>query len=935
MFRIKPVVIALLLMVGLAALMPQKGMANWEKVDPGLLRALETEQVIEFHVILTQQADVSGAAAMNSKAARTAYVYNRLVETANRSQQGILQHLQTEGLSYRAFYIYNAINVQGSRSTLEWLAARPDVARIVPLPDPRPDPVTVDRLVLSSPEVVQWNLLRVGAPEVWEMGFDGTGLVIANNDTGVDYTHPALVNQYRGNLGGGTFDHNYNWWDDAQQDPYLYPFDRDGHGTHTMGTMVGDDGGANQTGVAPGAQWIACASMSLECFEFFLAPWDLTGANPDPSKAPDAINNSWYDPGPFDYQPIIQNLNAAGIAVIKSAGNDGPECSTITNPGGVPEIISTAAFGEGDIIASFSSRGPSDNYGEVILKPEVAAPGVDVYSSLPGGGYGYMSGTSMAAPHTTAMVALLWEAAPCLAGNVPLTKNIMMWTAEPVVDAQCSPFVEHPNDVWGWGILDMPAATMLAIGYCTGMGTLEGTVTDDQAVPIPDATVAMEGIGTIITNTDGNGDYSMDLPINTYTVTASAFGYYPATVNSVEVVLNTTTTQDFALTPLSTYVISGSVTEAGTGLPLLAQVEVLNTPIAPVSTDPVDGSYEIELPGGTYTLRVTSILHLPEERQVVVDADKTENFILPHVPCILLVDDDANSPDVQSYYTAALDILGYNYYVWEVSKDGSPEAADLMGYSMVLWFTGAPYSSTFTAANETAVAAYLDGGGNFFLSSQDYLYEMGVTLFGESYLHIASNQDDVTQASVTGLNVFAGLGPYTLSYPFTDFSDLVRPDREALDAFEGPGGVTGISYDGASFNTVFLGFPLEAVPEAGRAAILDRLVEFFGGCEVVCTPVSITNLTSDSPVLLGETMSFSATASGTEPIAYTWDFGGTGTAGGTGASVTFLYAAVGLYTVTLDVENACPSSDTATLDVEVLAPPVYQIVFLPVMWKTP
>ena len=935
MFRIKPVVIALLFIVGLVGLMPQKGMANWEKVDPGLLRALETEQVIEFHVILTQQADVSGAAALNGKAARTAYVYNRLVETAHRTQQGILQHLQTEGLSYQSFYIYNALNVTGSRSTLEWLAARPDVARIVPLPDPHPDPVTVERTVITAPEAVRWNLLRVGVPDVWAMGFDGSGLVIANNDSGVDYTHPALVNQYRGNLGGGSFDHNYNWWDDAQQNPYQYPFDYDGHGTHTMGTMVGDDGGLNQTGVAPGAQWIACTSMSLECFEFFLAPWDLNRQNPDPSKAPDAINNSWYDPTPFDYQPIIQNLNAAGIAVIKSAGNEGPECSTVTNPGYVPEIISTAAFGEGDIIASFSSRGPSDNYGDVILKPEVSAPGVDVYSTYPGGQYAYMSGTSMAAPHTTAMVALLWDAAPCLAGNVPLTKDIMMWTAEPVVDAQCSPFVERPNDVWGWGILDMPAATMLAIGYCTGMGTLEGTVTGDQGAPIAGATVSIAGIGTIVTQTDASGHYALDIPINTYTVTVSAFGYYPGTATGVEVVLDTTTTQDFALTPLPTYIISGSVTEAGTSLPLLAQVEVLNTPIAPVSTDPLDGSYEIELPVGTYTLKVTSILHLPETRTVVVDANKTENFILPHVPCILLVDDDANSPDIQSYYTAVLDSLGYGYYVWDVSQAGSPGADDLMGYSMVLWYTGAPYSSTFTAANEIAVAAYLDAGGNFMLSSQDYLYEMDVTVFGETYLHIASHQDDVTQASVTGLNVFAGLGPYTLLYPFTDYADQVRPDRDAEDAFEGPGGVTGVSYAGASFKTVFLGFPLEAVPEAGRSAILETLFDFFGGCQVVCYPVSITSLTSDSPVLLGEMMSFSATATGTEPITYTWDFGGTGTAGGIGANVTFVYDAAGPYTVTLDVENACPSSDSDTLQVEVLELPVYQVIYLPVLWKTP
>ena len=270
---------------------------------------------------------------------------------------------------------------------------------------------------------------------------------------------------------------------------------------------------------------------------------------------------------------------------------------------------------------------------------------------------------------------------------------------------------------------------------------------------------------------------------------------------------------------------------------------------------------------------------------------------------------------------------------WDVAVNGSPTAADLFGFNGAVVHRVA-LLSTFTAANEEAVAAYLDVGGNFFLSSQDYLYDMGLTAFGGSYLHIGSYKDDVGQASVTGLNVFAGLGPYTLTYPFTDYADKVIPDAEALEAFVGPKDNTGISYAGATFKTVFLGFPLEAVPLEGRTAILSTLVEYFGGCEV-CYPVSITSLGSDSPVLLGETMNFTATVSGTEPITYTWDFGGAGTAGGTGASVTFLYAAAGSYTVTLDVENDCPSTDSATLQVEVLAPPVYQITLLPTVLKNP
>ncbi len=203
------------------------------------------------------------------------------------------------------------IEVTAGHAAVQWLASRPEVARIIPPTAAQPEPVTHDIVssgehtvvlpeaasaVRSRGEAIELNLVRVNADDAWAMGFHGEGMVLADNDTGVEYTHPALVNQYRGNLGGGNFDHNYSWWDAWGGAPSPVPVDYDGHGTHTMGTMVGDDGAANQIGVAPGARWIACAGMNVECFQFFLAPWDLNHQNPDPSKAPDAINNSWYDP---------------------------------------------------------------------------------------------------------------------------------------------------------------------------------------------------------------------------------------------------------------------------------------------------------------------------------------------------------------------------------------------------------------------------------------------------------------------------------------------------------------------------------------------------------------------------------------------------------------------------------------------------------------
>ncbi len=579
---------------------------DWSKVDPALLDRLAKDGEATFYVILSAQADLTGAKDLKTKAEKTAYVFQQLRRIAEETQQPLIRYLEGQGVPFRPFYIQNMIRVRAGLPVVEWLAARADVARIVSPPDPRPEPI--DRSATPAQRIagIEWNVARIHAPEVWAMGYTGQGMVVASNDTGVEYTHPALVGHYRGNLGGGVFDHNYNWWNGPGD---LFPHDSDGHGTHTTGTMVGDDGGANQIGVAPGAKWIACGGLAgvdpLECFEFFLAPWDLQGQNPDPTKAPDAINNSWYDPSSFDYRPIIQTLNAAGIAVIKSAGNQGPVCSTITNPGYVPEIIATAAFAQGDVIASFSSRGPSSQYGQTIVKPNVAAPGVSVRSSIPGGGYTYYSGTSMAAPHSTAVVALMWSAAPCIVGNVPLTKQLIEESAEPRIDPQCPPFVDHPNDVWGWGILNAQAAVQAAIAHCGEQGILEGHITEAAPLkapgdPLPDITVVAErvGGGSWSATTDASGYYSLTLNAGVYTVTASGPRHTAHTVSGVEILSATVTTLDFQLVPKG--LLFGYVSDADTGTPLAATVTVEG--VGSVSTDPETGYYEIYLDEGTYTV---------------------------------------------------------------------------------------------------------------------------------------------------------------------------------------------------------------------------------------------------------------------------------------------------------------------------------------------
>ncbi len=430
--------------------------------------------------------------------------------------------------------------------------------------------------------------------------------------------------------------------------------------------------------------------------------------------------------------------------------------------------------------------------------------------------------------------------------------------------------------------------------------------------PVADATVvAQDNAGhSFEITTDPTGYYTKTLLANTYTVTASAYGYLPATVSGIVVTTDTVTTQDFSLLSAPTYVVSGAVTDSLTGAPLLAEISFTGSPVT-VWTDPINGTYQATLPQGIYTMQVSASLHRPQERDIILDHDQTQDFALEPLPCILLVDDDQDGPDLRDHYTSALDGLGVDYDIWDVSLDGDPASNDISGYSKVLWYTGGPSYGTFSPSNETSVASYLDNGGNFFLSSHEYLWERGLTPFGQNYLHIGSYQSDVNQTTVTGQNVFSGLGPYTLSYHYTNYSDRVIPDASALVAFNGNQGNAAISYEGDSFKTVFFGYPFDAINAlTDRQAVMDRLVGFFGSCEA--QPISGLTATNDSPTYLGNTTHFAASVdAGTPPITYQWDFGD-GTVGA-GQTPQHTYDTIGDYTAIVTATNSISSASTTTL----------------------
>jgi subtilisin family serine protease len=476
-----------LLVLALAATLASPSGArpgSWrDKVDPPLL---EASGPVWFFTLMTEKADLSGAADLRTKEAKGRFVHGRLTAVARSSQRGILREIERLGADHRSYWIINAVLVRGDRSVMRRLARRDDVARLVPNPEV---PVRMPHPAVPAPgprEVtdIEWGVEITGAPDVWSSGFTGEGVVVAGQDTGVDWQHPAIIDQYRGSGGGGV-DHDHNWHDAVHSGggscgaDSAVPCDDHGHGTHTVGTVVGDDGGDNRIGMAPGATWIGCRNMNegvgspatyAECFEFFLAPWPV-GGNPstdgDPALAPHVINNSWgcipdEGCGWDDLQDVVEATRAAGIVVVVSAGNEGASCSTITDPPALYEAaFSVGATDSDDDIANFSSRGPVTIDGSGRMKPDVSAPGVNVRSALPGGDYATWSGTSMAGPHVAGLVALLISADPSLAGDVDRIEEIIRQTARPLTSSQgCGGDGPNdvPNNVFGHGVIDAAAA---------------------------------------------------------------------------------------------------------------------------------------------------------------------------------------------------------------------------------------------------------------------------------------------------------------------------------------------------------------------------------------------------------------------------------------------------------------------------------------------
>lgn len=483
--------------------------------------------------ILKQKADDSGNVTVVIKLQGTSLagveeneVVGKLERQAAQSQKKVLEFLKKNGATVlNTFWLTDAILAEVPADLLDKFSSLTEVVRLfenfaVTIPAPSEEESSAGVLAVNC----TWGLEKIHAPEVWQMNITGSGVRVAVLDTGVNITHPDLVGKM--------------WTDDPEDPTYpggwiefdsygnivvgSEPHDSHYHGTHVSGTVVGGNASGIDIGVAPGA-WLmhglvipggsGTLTEIIAGMQWAIDPFDQYG-NPAGEPA-DVISMSLGASGYYDalIEPV-QNIKAAGIVLIAAIGNDGE--GTSGSPGNVYEAFGIGATDIDDEVAWFSSGEVVDwpaSHPEPYIKPDFSAPGVDVYSSAPGGEYQYLSGTSMATPHVAGTVALMLEGNPAL-------------TVQDVYDVLSESAVDL-GDVWqdtryGWGRID----ALEAVSLVTLDSGIEGFVTDAETnEPVEAVKILIPETGRA-RYTDGSGYYRFFLPPGTYNVTASAYGYY-------------------------------------------------------------------------------------------------------------------------------------------------------------------------------------------------------------------------------------------------------------------------------------------------------------------------------------------------------------------------------------------------------------------------
>ncbi|MEZ4866170.1 MAG: S8 family serine peptidase [Caldilineaceae bacterium] len=483
------------------ALAAQENGAPSSKIAPQVQQLLQTTNAADMVTVIVTLKEKENLSDVNEKlrGKRLQTVIRRLQKRAARTQKNLrtlLQQRIAQGkvANFKAYWIINGLAVTATADVIQELAARSEVATIIPNTTIQAPAFTATD---STPEA---NITLVNAPALWDLGWQGQGIVVANMDTGVDLNHPDLTAKWRGGAN--------SWFDPYGENPTT-PTDNagasSGHGTWTMGVMVGGATGGTAIGVAPAAQWIAVKIFNNQgsgtvagihaAFQWLLDP----DGDPNTADAPNVVNSSWTFQAPgcdLQFAEDLQALRAAGILPIFAAGNGGPYPNTSYSPANNPGAFSVGAINNNNQIYGYSSRGPVTCGGPTTTYPALVAPGVNILSSDLYGLYTYATGTSLAAPHAAGALALLLNAYPDLA----VTEQ-----EAALINGAADLGAAGADNTFGHGRLD----TLHSYQWLTGNAANQAPVVNagpDQTITPPDAaslngTASDDGLPTAVFTT--------------------------------------------------------------------------------------------------------------------------------------------------------------------------------------------------------------------------------------------------------------------------------------------------------------------------------------------------------------------------------------------------------------------------------------------------
>ena len=767
-------------------------------IDPSLQKELNFKTDTPITVIAKFKAQAPLRANPTLRSPAEILKHKRVI--AAISQQSLISHIQLSTGALRnpprveSLWINNSMILTASPKLIRTLFDREDLERI-DLNETLHlfDPIEASPSKPFDESHATYGLKKINAMKVWnELGITGEGVVVGILDSGVDSNHEALTGRVL-----KTKDFVTDYEDNA-------PNDGHGHGTHCSGTIGGSNAGGKHIGVAPGVKFImgkifgdtgsTTTASILSGMQWITDPDN----DPQTNDFPRVISNSWGGPMGRRYQEIINTWRAIGIIPVFAAGNSGPRPKTVGAPGGYKEVISIGATDAQDEIANFSSRGPVEFDGDLYIKPDLSAPGVNVYSAKPGGGYQNMSGTSMATPHIAGVVALMLQADPQIGAEK---------VREILQDTSLDLGHEGLDADYGAGRVDAFKAVNLVL---TGGNVKVSTNTGN--VP---ATIEVAPLNKTYT-TDSNGQILIFLPAGTYRITARAFGHYSRT-ETVQIKTQQTSNLDLSLQAAPTFEISFQTVD-GNGVPQNSRISFLNAPLAEGNTN--GALLKLQAPGGDYMIRARTVGFETKIINLKVSSNTFSQLVLDEVPEYLVVERGSEEDSLTSFYTSALQFLGKEYTITNVVDPDT-----IAGYEKVIWYTGSNSNTSkiATPQEQEMLVDYVQAGGRLLMTGQDLgwsikegaLYQF---VLGAKYIADTSKVKTVTNASLT-MDLDGDESANNQQWPDVIAISEKASDVQVLYSYQGQGPAI-LSHRYGDGHAIYMAFGFEGINGFAKRKLL-------------------------------------------------------------------------------------------------------------------